>query len=95
VVTLAAVNRFEQRRPVVNDEELAAEAMAAEPDPPLGDHAAPLPLSTDVRQDLLPDWYVPARTSRVHGRARRWLLGGVVVGLLVINGVGLCDVRLS
>ena len=59
---------------VVSDEELTAEALAADPDAPIGEGAIPLHSSAD----------------RVRGRARRWLLGGIVVGLFVINGVGLC-----
>jgi hypothetical protein len=74
----------------VSDEELTAEALAASPDPPLDDGAVPLQWSTGGEQSLLPEWYMPARASAVRGRARRWLLGGIVVGLLVINGVGLC-----
>ena len=81
---------FDQGPAVVSDEELTAEALAANPDPPIGDGAVPLRWSTDGEQGLLPEWYMPARASAVRGRARRWLLGGIVVGLLVINGVGLC-----
>ena len=75
---------------VVSDEELTAEALAADPDAPIGEGAIPLHSSADSEPGLLPEWYMPARISRVRGRARRWLLGGIVVGLLVINGVGLC-----
>jgi hypothetical protein len=84
------MDRVDPCRAVVSDEELAAEALAADPDPPLGDHALPLPSSPALRQGLLPDWYMPARASRIRGRARRWLLASVGLGLLVINGVGLC-----
>jgi hypothetical protein len=75
---------------VVSDEELIAEALAADPDATIGEGAIPLQLSADSEPGLLPDWYMPGRVSRVRGRARRWLLGGIVMGLLVINGVGLC-----
>jgi hypothetical protein len=84
------VTGFDQGPAVVSDEELTAEALAAEPDPPIGEGAIPLHWSTDDEQGLLPEWYMPARAAPVRGRARRWMLGGIVVGLLVINGVGLC-----
>jgi hypothetical protein len=84
---------FDQDPAAIGDEELTAEALAAEPDPPIGDGAVPLQWSTDGERGepgLLPEWYMPGRVARVRGRARRWLVGGIVVGLLVINGVGLC-----
>jgi hypothetical protein len=84
------VTGFDQRLAVVSDEELTAEALAADPDPPIAEGAVPLRWSTDDEPGLLPEWYMPARAAPVRGRARRWLIGGLVVGLLVINGVGLC-----
>jgi hypothetical protein len=84
------VTGFDHRPPLVSDEELTAEALAADPDSPIGEGAVPLRWSTDDEPGLMPAWYMPARAAPVRGRARRWLLGGLVVGLLVINGVGLC-----
>lgn len=72
------------------DEELAALALAADPDQPLGPDAVPLSRADDAPYGLLPDWYMPAPMSAGRGSARRWVLGVFVLGLLVINGVGLC-----
>jgi hypothetical protein len=33
---------------------------------------------------------MPAATARVRGRARRGLIAGIVLALVVINSVGLC-----
>ena len=74
----------------MSDRELEALAMQADPDRPLDPDAVPLSLSTDETDGLLPDWYMPVASSPVRGRVRRTLAGGIVLALLVINGVGLC-----
>ena len=74
----------------MSDRELEALAMQADPDRPLDPDAVPLSLSTEETNGLLPDWYMPVASSPVRGRVRRTLAGGIVLALLVINGVGLC-----
>ena len=64
--------------------------MRADPDQPLDPDAVPFSVPTDEAGGLLPDWYMPVASSPVRGRVRRTVVGGIVVALLVINGVGLC-----
>ena len=44
----------------VTDEELTAEALAADPDAPLADDAMPFECGDDAGGSNLPDWYMPA-----------------------------------
>jgi hypothetical protein len=74
----------------VADDDLTALALAADPDPPDDPAAVPVSISTVATSGLLPEWYMPAPMSVGLGRARRLLLGGVVLILVVINGAGLC-----
>jgi hypothetical protein len=52
--------------------------------------ATPVPWTEEPDDGLLPAWYMPAATARVRGRGRRTLIAGIVLGLIVINSVGLC-----
>jgi hypothetical protein len=72
------------------DDELTALALAADPDRPVDPDAVPIRISSAATSGLLPEWYMPAPMSAGPGRARRLLLGGVVLILVVINGAGLC-----
>ncbi len=74
----------------IADDELAALAMAADPDQPVDSNAIPIALPTATMSDLLPEWYMPAPMSSGRGRARRMVLAAVAVVLVVINGAGLC-----
>jgi hypothetical protein len=75
---------------VVSDEELAALAIAAVPEPPLGDDAVPIrPLGAPAGA-LLPDWYMPAPTAGAQPGWRRRVAIGVVSAILLINAAGLC-----
>jgi alpha-D-ribose 1-methylphosphonate 5-triphosphate synthase subunit PhnI len=74
----------------IGDDELAALALAADPDQPVGPDALPISLTTPAMAGQLPEWYMPAPMSTVRGKARRVLLGGLVAILVVINGAGLC-----
>jgi hypothetical protein len=84
------VERVADGGTAVSDAELEALAMLADPDRPLDADAVPFSFSTGESGGLLPDWYMPAAASPVRGRVRRTLVGGIVLALLVINGVGLC-----
>ena len=79
--------------PEVSDDELIALALAAEPDPELGDDAVPIG-SADATEDgeLLPAWYMPAPTGSAGAqpRWRRRVAIGVVSSILLINAAGLC-----
>ncbi len=76
----------------VSDEELEAEALAADPDAPLDDDALPFPLAGEVDDGfaLLPDWYMPpARRSR-RTRVVASVVLLIVGSLLLSEAFGLC-----
>ena len=72
----------------ISDDELEALALAADPEQPLDPDAVPIAPAPGMSGQL-PAWYMPP-TSSVRGKARRVLLGGLVVVLVVISGAGLC-----
>jgi hypothetical protein len=74
----------------ISDDELAAEALAADPDAPIAADAVPFgrPLVDDP-DALLPAWYMPPAVG--HARRRhRLVIGGLIAALIVVNGAGLC-----
>ena len=71
----------------ISDEELTALALAADPDAPLGDDAAPW-IVDDGHAALLPAWYMPAAVRA--GRRHRVVVALIIGALLVVNGAGLC-----
>ena len=73
------------------DAALAAEAVAAEPDPPVPDDAVPLTVDDPSGGvALLPAWYMPPARATARGGWRA-VIGGVLIGALVIvSAVGLC-----
>lgn len=74
----------------MTDDELARLAMAADPDQPIDADAVPISLASGQAVGLLPEWYMPTPTASVRGRARRALVGTVVIALIVLSGAGLC-----
>jgi len=77
----------------VDDDELAALAMAADPDTEVGDDAVPLVDSTGTPLGDLPGWYMPpamARSRLLTGWRRRVVLW-VVASFVLINAYGLCS----
>ncbi len=72
----------------ISDDELAALALAADPDVVLGADA--IPIGADDRDGLLPAWYMPVPSLRGGGRGRRLVIATIIGALLVVNGVGLC-----
>ena len=79
--------------PPVSDAELAALALAAEPDPVLPDDAVSFWTVAEPQTGLLPSWYMPAPAAgarRLRGwrRAMAWTL---VVAFVAIDAVGLCS----
>ena len=85
---VAVVEPFDDE--AITDDDLIALALAADADRPIGPEAVPISLCSDATPGLLPEWYMPRPMSAGHGRLRRFLLGGVVVILIVVNGAGLC-----
>jgi hypothetical protein len=71
------------------DDELAALALAADPDAPIDDDATPFG-AAERPAALLPEWYMPAPGSIRRTRGRVLAVGVIVGALLVVNGAGLC-----
>jgi hypothetical protein len=73
----------------VTDEELTAEALAADPDCPLGEDAVAFESGDGGGLSMLPEWYMPAPSPR---RSRgRVIVFTVLAGSLVAgNVVGFC-----
>lgn len=80
--------------PVVDDDQLAAEALAATPDPDLPDDAVAIDLDAarpgDPGGALLPAWYMPAPRSTGRTPARLVVVGAIVASLVLVNVAGLC-----
>jgi hypothetical protein len=72
----------------VIDEELTAEAMAADPDVIVPDDAVPFGVSE--AEGLLPEWYMPARGPIRRTRPRVIAVAALVLSLLIVNAAGLC-----
>ena len=76
----------------ITDDELAALALAADPDPDVGDEAVSLWALTSDDDDLLPAWYMPtpmARSRLLHGWRRNVVLL-LIASFILINAAGLC-----
>lgn len=77
----------------IDDDELTAQALAADPDAPLPDGAVSLWDTGVLQFPLLPGWYMPAPMS---GRRRlapwqRKIVWLVVAAFLVVDAYGLCS----
>jgi len=75
----------------LTDDELAALALAADPDAGIPDDALPIHVHLATFGSPLPSWYMPPAMSR---GGRRWKLPfviAVVAAFLVIDGLGLCN----
>jgi hypothetical protein len=72
----------------ITDEELEAEALAADPDEPIDDGAEPFTMRSET--GLLPEWYMPAAGPIRRTRPRMIAVVGIIASLLVVNGAGLC-----
>jgi len=76
--------------PDVNDDELTALALAADPFAPLGPDAVPWTGASALAQGPLPDWYMPRATATSRGRPTMVVVAAIIVGILVIDAFGLC-----
>jgi hypothetical protein len=78
----------------LSDEELTAQALAADPDAPLGDDAVPFGAGPDAVDaglgGLLPSWYMPGPVTASRKRWHRVLVIAAIIGFVVINASGFC-----
>ena len=76
----------------ISDAELAAEALAADPDAALPADAVPFSAHLRNADPLLPDWYMPSPMAGVspQRRWRRRVSIGLVGSFVLINAAGLC-----
>jgi hypothetical protein len=73
----------------ITDDELAALALAADPDTVVADDAVPFTSPDEPGLGLLPEWYMPAPSGRP-STSRTVVLAGVAIALFVINVGGVC-----
>jgi hypothetical protein len=73
-----------------SDEELAALALAADPDAPLDPDAVPLALYPDQPSGVLPSWYMPPAMAGASSRWRKPVVFALVAAFLIIDAFGLC-----
>jgi hypothetical protein len=77
----------------ISDDELAALALAADPDAPVPADAVPLQPTDAAGDPLLPSWYMPSPSGGVGAQPgwRRRVGIVIVVAFLLINAAGLCS----
>jgi hypothetical protein len=75
---------------IPTDDELAALALAAEPEPEISADAVPFGAAADIGRGLLPEWYMPAPRGLDRRPSRRIAVTGIIVALVLVNGAGLC-----
>jgi hypothetical protein len=83
-----------QELDALSDDELAALALAADPEPTLGDDAVSFwDMPESGRDRWLPEWYMPApmRGAPLLSGWRRRVVILVIVSFLAINAYGLCN----
>jgi hypothetical protein len=71
------------------DDELAALALAVDPNVPIPDDAVPFG-QHQAAAALLPEWYMPHPVSFRRTRARTITVAVIIGALLLVNGAGLC-----
>lgn len=74
----------------ITDDDLCAQALAADPDEPLGADAIPFAAAGSEFPALLPAWYMPAATARVRTRWHAVVVALVIAGFVIINACGYC-----
>jgi hypothetical protein len=74
----------------ISDEELTAQALAADPDRPLDRNAVPFQDLAAPEPGLLPSWYMPSPVPGQRSARRTMVAALVIVSALVINGLGFC-----
>ena len=72
------------------DEEIAAQALAADPDLQLGDDVVPLSMHRREFGNVLPDWYMPPPSAHGPRRRNAVIATVIIASLLLVNALGLC-----
>jgi hypothetical protein len=75
----------------IDDEELAALALSADPDAPLAPDAVPLDVYLGTAAGPLPDWYMPRVSTGRSGGRRRLVILAVIGAFFLIEAFGLCS----
>ena len=76
----------------LTDDELAALALAADPDTVVGDDAVCLTEALGAAGGLLPAWYMPGTVAGVHLQGwQRSVALAVVAAFLLLTAFGLCN----
>jgi len=78
---------------LVGDDELAALALAADPETVVGEDAVSLWDLTGEPWRLLPDWYMPpvGTGPRTHSPWRRRIAMVIIAAFVVLDAYGLCS----
>lgn len=71
------------------DDELAAQALAADPDAPIDDDAVPFGTAA-CDSGLLPEWYMPTPGPMRRTPSRVLAVSAIIASLIIVNGAGLC-----
>lgn len=74
----------------VNDEELTALALAADPTAPINPDAVPWHFGYGFEKNPLPEWYMPRPMATRRGRGTQLVVLSVVAGMMVVCAFGLC-----
>lgn len=74
----------------ITDEELAALALAADPDATVADDAVPLSSLLMEFPELLPSWYMPAPGGFTRSPRRRAVVAVIIIALIAVNAIGMC-----
>ena len=73
----------------LTEDELTAQALAADPDEPIGPEARPF-RGEDVPDALLPDWYMPPVLAGRSTPGRKVVAVTLVGAAFLINALGFC-----
>jgi hypothetical protein len=74
----------------LTEDELTAQAMAADPDQPVGADARPFLDDPQGNADLLPSWYMPAVVPGRSTPLRKAVALTIVGAAVLINALGFC-----
>lgn len=75
----------------IDDDELCALALSADPCAALADDAVPYDVVVGSTASLLPDWYMARATAVAVSPWRRRVTVAVVAAFLLIDAAGLCS----